>query len=600
MKIVVRLQYVTLLVLLGSIFLFSGKPALPVPQDSGNSPILPPLSSNWAATDGAGRKLPMSGEVPRYKGGKYVGMFYFLWHGHDVTPVYDISKLIRQNPAKPAYGPAGAFHWWGEPETGYFRADDPWLIRRNLQLLTLAGVDILFLDVTNAITYLPTVEKLCRIAVTMRHQGIPVPYITFVTNARGTETITELYRHFYAPNKFSELWFRWQGKPLVLGQERDMTDPAIRNFFTWRYSWAWTNSRNEPHHWQWIDRTPQHYGWDKDPAVPEEIPVAVASHPTLNVGKSHQKGVQKAISGQGRTAITEQGAYFAEQWQRALQVDPQVVFVTGWNEWIAQRFVAQDTPNGRQPDGSFMGKPLKKGESFFVDLYNEEYNRDIDPMKNGYTDNYYYQLVANIRWFKGMDVPAPATTARTIQIDGTFDEWKTVEPLYGDPTGDTEHRNWLGYDNKRRYANATGRNDITQARMTYDGKNLYAYVQTAGKLTAPTGKNWMLLFLDTDQSAKTGWAGYDYLIQPDKQGTTCTISRWTGKTWQVVQQGAARFSGTGLELAIPRTALKLTGNRIAVDFHWADNIQRLNAITEFFLNGDSAPDRRFNYRFVSR
>ena len=30
---------------------------------------------------------------------------------------------------------------------------------------------------------------------------------------------------------------------------------------------------------------------------------------------------------------------FAEQWGRALEVDPQVVMITQWNEWIAQRFI---------------------------------------------------------------------------------------------------------------------------------------------------------------------------------------------------------------------------------------------------------------------
>jgi hypothetical protein len=35
----------------------------------------------------------------------------------------------------------------------------------------------------------------------------------------------------------------------------------------------------------------------------------------------------------------------------------------------------------------------------------------------------------------------------------------------------------------------------------------------------------------------------------------------------------------------------------AFDFHWADNLQHLGDISEFGLNGDSAPNRRFNYRY---
>jgi hypothetical protein len=39
------------------------------------------------------------------------------------------------------------------------------------------------------------------------------------------------------------------------------------------------------------------------------------------------------------------------------------------------------------------------------------------------------------------------------------------------------------------------------------------------------------------------------------------------------------------------------GNKLAFDFHWADNIGKIGDITEFFLNGDNAPERRANYRF---
>ena len=36
---------------------------------------------------------------------------------------------------------------------------------------------------------------------------------------------------------------------------------------------------------------------------------------------------------------------------------------------------------------------------------------------------------------------------------------------------------------------------------------------------------------------------------------------------------------------------------VSVDFHWADNIKGEGEIAEFALDGDSAPSRRFNYRY---
>jgi hypothetical protein len=33
------------------------------------------------------------------------------------------------------------------------------------------------------------------------------------------------------------------------------------------------------------------------------------------------------------------------------------------------------------------------------------------------------------------------------------------------------------------------------------------------------------------------------------------------------------------------------------DFHWADNVQPLGTLEAFFTTGDSAPSRRFDYRY---
>ena len=57
-------------------------------------------------------------------------------------------KLLKENPENPAYGPKGYFHYWGEPEAGYYRSDDPWVIRRNIAMMVAAGVDFIYFDVT--------------------------------------------------------------------------------------------------------------------------------------------------------------------------------------------------------------------------------------------------------------------------------------------------------------------------------------------------------------------------------------------------------------------------------------------------------------------
>jgi len=51
----------------------------------------------------------------------------------------------------------------------------------------------------------------------------------------------------------------------------------------------------------------------------------------------------------GGTDAVNHGYNFQEQWERALQLDPQFIFVTGWNEWIAGRYERGDNNITRSP-----------------------------------------------------------------------------------------------------------------------------------------------------------------------------------------------------------------------------------------------------------
>jgi hypothetical protein len=570
---------------------------LPIPaQNNTDWPEqLPVNSDTWVASDALGRTLPGPDECGPPREHRYVGMFYFVWQGaHNASSIIDITELLRQNPENPAYGPSGFFHWWGEPEAGYFRADDPWVIRRNLHMLIDAGIDVIFFDVTNAFTYLNIVKKICETAMSIRAEGHRAPFIGFLTNANSTGTITGLYNDFYGQNLYPELWFRWQGKPLMLGKT-DGPNQEIRNFFTFRYSWAWTDTRNNPGHWQWLDTYPQDYGWVQQD-VPEEIPVSVANHPADNgIGSSYHDGSEPPRDRYHLTEFTGQGLQFAEQWSRALEVDPFFVFVTGWNEWIAQR---QEANASQSP--SFLGLPTQPGDPYFVDCYNQEYMRDIEPMKDGHSDNYYYQLVANVRRYKGVRLQELATPGRIIDIDGSFSDWDEVRPVFHDIVNDVTHRDWPRYDGQARYVNTTGRNDFTRTVLTYDDDNIYFLIETAEVITPHTGSNWMLVFMDTDRNKSTGWEGYDYALNMEVPGSTeTTLKIRQNGSWQTTAALPYLVNGNRMELAVPRAAIDQTGTSISFYFHLADNIQQPDDISEFFLNGDSAPNRRFNYHYYS-
>ena len=559
-------------------------------------------SDTWVAVDALGRSLPGYSTCGGPRPGKYVGIFYFTWLGqHSTGGPYDITKILAENPDDPQWGPEGDFHHWGESELGYYLSNDAYVMRRHCEMLIDAGIDVLFVDVTNAFTYTSNYMLLCSVLQQIRKEGGKTPQMAFCANAGSDVVVQRLYDEFYSKNLYKDLWFMWRGKPLMLADPTNLS-PQMKDYFTVRQCWAWSNSwwfpgRAAQHKWTFLDHFPQGYGYDTDPDVPEESSVTVAQHATTNIGRSHQAGKQPDPAG----FKSDQGLYFAEQWTRILEppvdsaeeIDPEIIFITGWNEWVAQRFLSDGT-------ATFLGKTLPAGESYFVDEYTQEYSRDIEPMKGGYTDNYYYQMINYVRRFKGVRPPEVASAPKTITIDGDFADWENVGPEYRDTIGDTAHRNSAGWGEAGTYVNTTGRNDFVKSKVARDDDYVYFYVETAARITDHSGPNWMLLFVDSDRDSATGWHGYDCIVNhPPVDADTTTVKRNTGG-WNWSQSLVVPYAKTDeqMELRIPRDYLGLDDPTSATfDFHWADNIQKTDDIIEFCVSGDSAPNRRFNYRY---
>lgn len=563
-------------------------------QEYASAPKLGWYTDQWVATDGMGRELPTFSEVGPLKKDRKVGVFYYIWQGFHGDTVHDITQILKEPKEKRQWGKKGEFHFWGEPEQGYYRAADPWVIRRDLQMLTNARVDFIFIDVTNAVVYPEEVHTLLKIGNQMRFEGIPTPYISFCTNSKSGQTMNAVYDEYYTNEKYGDQWFQWDGKPLILGQKNDiLLREEVKNFFTIKYSWAWTDTDKKPNHWQWLDRYPQNWGWSKNPQVPEQITVSTAHHPSNPLGKSYHEGKEPPVNLDYTTEFTKEGLQFQEQWFRALKVDPEVIMVTQWNEWIAQRFI-WDTGSG-----SYGGRSIADGDSYFVDVFSMEFNRDIAPMKDGYTDNYYYQLISNIRKYKGMEAPQKPSQPNPIFIDGDFEDWKNVTPYFQDPRGDTMHRDFMGYDKMVRYINKTGRNDIVGSKVGIDKENLLFYAETSDDISPAPNLGWMLLLIDIDKDMTTGWEGYDFIVnQSISSDEVSTIKKWDGDHWGKSSPINLHVVGRALELAIPKKILAIKDDTIDLYFKWADNPGKLTDITTFFMNGDTAPDRRAKFHFI--
>ena len=553
----------------------------------------------WPAPDALGRALPGAEEVGPARGDRFVGIFYFLWLNErdNKSPQgdgpYDVSRILKadpdalKKPDSPLWGPIGRSHYWGEPLYGYYCSDDPWVLRRHAALLTDAGIDALIMDATNAVTYRDTYRKLCEVFDQMRKEGERIPQIAFMVNTEAGKTAQAIYDDLYKPGLYPEVWFRWQGKPLMIC-DAEQASPELRNFFTLRAAHWPFKLVNTAYRWHWESIYPHVYGYTDDPAKPEQVNVAVAQNlraadgAVTNMsngdarGRSFHDGKQDTSPG-----AVNHGYNFQEQWKRALELQPPFVMVTGWNEWIAGRW---GTPQG----------PI-----VFVDQYNQEFSRDIEPMKGGHADNYYYQLVANVRRFKGAAPPPKASAPRTIRIGAGFDQWKGVAPEFRDHVGETLPRNFAGAAGLT-YTNTTGRNDIVACQVTRDARNVYFHVRTREPITPHTDPHWMWLLIDADRDATTGWNGCEFIVNRTitGQGKSTLEKHAGGWQWTPVQDVPFASKANELHLSIPRQALGIpAGDSIRLNFKWVDNLQHPEDVMDVYVSGDAAPEGRFLYAY---
>jgi hypothetical protein len=455
-------------------------------------------------------------------------------------------------------------------------------------MLSDAGVDLIVFDTSNGPTYPRNYTKLFQVFCEMRRLGNRTPQVAFLApfgNPRAV--VAELYRSLYAKRFGEELWFRWEGKPLILA-DPNQVDPEPRAFFTFRKPQpSYFTGPTGPNMWSWLEVYPQHV-FRNAACEKEQMSVGVAQNAVGNRlgsmsepdarGRSFHNGHQA-----GQPDAVLHGYNLAEQCGRALEEDPRAVFITGWNEWIAGRF---EQFNGiRTP-------PM------FVDQFDQEHSRDIEPMRGGHGDNYYYQAVDFIRRYKGVR-QIPPVTPRPIQIDGRFDDWQSVQPEYRDTIGDPVRRNHPGWGTAGPYVNQTGRNDLVAAKVSFDARNVYFYVRTHEPITPYTDPNWMMLLIDVDHNPATGWLGYDLIVnRTGVRPQVTTVERCLGREyrWGSPVDVPYRVSGNELELAIPRSVLGIAKLPATIDFKWADNIQQTGQASDFTLNGDVAPNDRFNYR----
>lgn len=588
---------------------------------------------SWGAVDGLGRVLSGTGEVRTEQKDRFVGLFYWTWHCNfaDSTTPRVAGEIVKQYPeairdfSHEAWEgtDSGTSYFWGEPLYGFYNTTDTFILRKHAELLADAGVDVIIFDCTNGTwTWDESYRRLLETFAQAREDGVKTPQIAFMLNFGPNKNtrvqLQNLYNRLYKKERYKDLWFMWDGKPLIMAYQdaligvtdidRDLAT-EIYDFFTYRNNepgYFTDDFPIEANRWGWCSVYPQaKFGVREDGSV-EQMTVAVAENATdtalvaMNSGEGvHGRAFstgdysytfkrygrkEMTVSSESENAMIY-GIQFQQQWDYALSVDPDFIFVTGWNEWIAGRHE------------SWQGT-----ENAFPDQFNEEFSRDIEPARGILADHFYYQLVENIRRYKGLSAETPAAVKKTVDPAGGAAAWEDVPVSYDDYVDYTEGRDTDGYKGTH-YVTEPVRNDILHCKFAHDKKNLYFMVQTKEELSPYTDPMWMRLLISVEGDDSAHWEGFDYIVNwENPTESESTVERFTGgNVWYTEPVGKVSYTVVGdtMTVTVPKKMLGLenSGYLPPIRFKWVDNAidGYVGDILDLYEKGDAAPDFRFVY-----
>lgn len=582
-----------------------------------------------SATDDYDRSF---GEVTDYNG-NVVGIFYFLWLSQ-ASVTTNVDSYIEDGNVEAVLtgdevGMAPAFTYWGEPMYGFYQVEDEWVVRKHVELFINAGLDFICFDCTNNDFYQAAAKAVLDVLLEYAEMGYDVPRAMFMTNSDSTLMTENIYNAFYRRDTYDAVWFYGNGdKPWIISSYAG-SDANILDRFYFKPA-QWPNRSYNENGFPWISwHYPQETYTDRENDY-TIMSVSVSQHTGIggSLSDAGVTGINFSISGLfapynydmlsdslkarvssetatkyynynwGRGYSHETGSNdydsalanvnFEEQWDSALQnEDVNLVFVTGWNEWIAQK----------QSKDPLLGSSY----GYFVDTFSTEFSRDIEMMNGGYLDNCYLQLVANIREYKGVGYGTQVTRNATV-AKGTdlFDlsNWSAA-PVYKDLVGETEPRAALGAGGNY-YTNDTGRNDIQEVRVASDEEYVYFLVAAAEDITAKEAADtrWMNVFIGIE-GAEGGWNGLQYVVNRSLDGTTASLDKIENGAYASVGTAATVVSGRYMLVQVAKKSLGIEGDEFGIVFKVTDNLQKDFDVTDLYTNGDAAPIGRINYSYYN-
>ena len=573
---------------------------------------------NIAGTDDFGRVInPVDGKV---NDDRYVGMFFFLTLGQHAnhTGIYDVNKITFDSTYHKAFTafdtfitPVGSAHFWGEPVWGYYHSCDPWVMRKQIEMLTMAGVDFLVLDTSNNVLYENVTKILFSLLLEYQNQGWDVPKVVYYLGKHDLNAdisvFKQVYNIFYSKEEYKSLWFTPNSpeKPMIVAPDNVIAafnrssneqEKMFAGFFDFRVTqWPTENVLHE-NGAPWIDFVyPQRSqdGW---------INLATAQHVTVNmtdIRGSRGRGWfptrelhDGTWNGRNDHDNWRMDLNFQAQWNTVLNMTPEqratdarFVFLTGWNEWVAEKLRAGDK------------------NYFTCDTYCPEYSRDIEPSRsNGMKDYCYFMTIMNIHndnFAPAVHYEYPVATPDITKDDTNL--WSTSKAVYRDFTGECADRNYKAMGGDTVYKDTTGRNDIDTVTVLRDTEYLYFRITCVDAITAHEAgdKGWMNLWLKTADAEGDLMGGYEFVVNYEVSGNKSQILRCkSAEDMQSVGEADVNVYGKAMIIRIPLKALGLSEHSYQVEFKVTDNVQNMiGDPLNLYSTGDAAPIGSLNFSF---
>ena len=568
--------------------------------------------------DDVGRVLKSAGSELENKS---VGIFYTQangFHSGLISGIYDVTKIMAE------YGPDVIFHedtpvspnnnehWWGEPLYGYYKSTDTYVIKNHVRQLTAAGIDYIVMDCTNAWLYNEALKSTLEYITELRQEGWDAPQVVLYIHSLNNKTVREAYNDIYSLREYEEAWYKKDGKPVIIAYtdtEKDIAESAGRGVTDFDVPEYEPLSQEILDFFYFVEpRWPDDYlrqGWPQyDPGKDtgycwiewtQPLPVretslgtfmnaAVASHPSIPFSFSITRGAKNwsraynPVLGVDAKNGVMQGTYFQACWDQIIEESPDTVFLVAWNFWTAL-------------------KQLYDGEYMLCDTATLEYSLSIELAKDTYKDNYYLQMMENMRDYKFTD-EAEAYGEQTIDINGSYAQWYNVGAVYRQIGQKAFRRASSSVDNSIPYRTALPDNNIQEVRIAHDKDNIYFMLRTEKNITSRgQASNWMNILLGTGEPSQKGWNGYEYIINRSGSENSADIVKLNADfTGETVGQADMKIKDNFMFISVPRNLIGMSDQN-SLYFKAADSVETADDIMDYYVTGSALPLGRLSYEY---